>query len=91
MNSKSTKYIKGTLEREGMGEVAYFFKKAGQNIAYADYALDNTKFEKSLLKVKAIAAKLAEIRKLSSEVIVAIDEASASICNEIEEDNEDKE
>jgi hypothetical protein len=84
MNSKNPKYYKGTLEREGMGEVAYYFKKAGQNIAFATYSLDNAGFQDSSLRVKAIIDKVEEIKRLAGEVVAEIDKASIEICESAE-------
>ena len=90
MNSKNTKYIKGSLEREGLGEVAYYFKKANQNVSYATYALDNLEFSDATKTIKSVASKLEEIRRLANDVVAEIDAASAQICEEAEKKEEAK-
>jgi hypothetical protein len=90
MNSKNTKYIKGSLEREGMGEVAYFFKKANQNIAYATDALDGIEFSDAAKSVKSVASKINEIRRLANDIVAEIDAASVQIVEAIEKKEEAK-
>lgn len=90
MNSKNTKYVKGTLEREGMAEVAYFFRKANQQIAYAGYALDGIEFSDAVKSIKSVASKLEEIKKLTNDIVAEIDNASVQICEAIEKKEEAK-
>ena len=91
MSGKNVKIYRGALEKEGLSEVAYYFKKAEQNIQYAAYALDNTRFSDALLKISDINRKLAEIRRLTEEVVSGIDAASLSIYEKLQDREESEE
>ena len=64
---KNLKFFRGVLESAGLGEVAFFLKKAQQNISFAKVSLDNTDFS-SFSKLPAIQEKIARIRNLIGEV-----------------------
>ena len=83
-SGKNAIIYKGALEKEGLSEVAYYFKKAEHDIQYAIYALDGTSFTDALARTAAIKARLAALRRLSDEVAMEIDAANMSIYTQLQ-------
>lgn len=70
---KFTGIYRGSLESAGLGELAYFLKKAKSQIDNARFTLDNTDFSRSL-----------EILKNATEKISAIDRLIVDMRNDLE-------
>lgn len=79
---KNLKFYRGVLENAGLGEVAFFLKKAKQEVLYAALALEHTDFS-SLDEVTAIQAKLVRLRDLVAEVSNDIDTTEQKLASEI--------
>lgn len=78
---KNLKFSRGVLENAGLGEVAFFLKKAKQEVLYAAMALEHTDFS-SFDEVTALQAKLVRLRDLVAEVSGDIDGAAQSLATE---------
>jgi hypothetical protein len=78
---KNLKIHRGVLENAGLGEVAYFLKKAKQEVLYAAMALEHTDFS-SFDEVTALQAKLVKLRDLVAEVSGDIDRTEQAIASE---------
>ena len=85
---KNLKFYRGVLENAGLGEVAFFLKKAKQEVLYAALALEHTDFS-SYNEVIALQAKLVKLRNLVAEVSGDIDSTEQSIASEIIEREDD--
>lgn len=85
---KNLKFYRGVLENAGLGEVAFFLKKAKQEVLYAALALEHTDFT-SYNEVIALQAKLVKLRNLVAEVSGDIDRTEQSIASEIIEREDD--
>jgi hypothetical protein len=75
---KNLRFYSGVLENAGLTEVAYCLKKAKQNIAYADFAFQNTDFEESKSHIADCSRKLIELSGLIRSVQESIDQAEQS-------------
>ena len=73
-----------------MGEVAYYFKKANQNITYATYSLDGIEFSDATKSIRSVASKIEEIRRLANDIVAEIDSASAQVVEAVEKTEEAK-
>jgi hypothetical protein len=78
---KNLKFNRGALENAGLGEVAFFLKKAKQEVLYAAMALEHTDFS-SFDEVTALQAKLVKLRDLVAEVSGDIEQAGIALAHE---------
>jgi hypothetical protein len=79
---KNLKMNRGVLENAGLGEVAFFLKKAKQEVLYASMALEHTDFS-SFGELTALQAKLVKLRDLVAEVSGDIDMTGHRLASEI--------
>lgn len=79
---KNLKIYRGVLENAGLGEVAFFLKKAKQEVLYAAMALEHTDFS-SFDEVSALQAKLVKLRNLVAEVSGDIEMTEHNLASEI--------
>ena len=84
MNPRHPKVFKGVLENAGLGEVAFYLKKAKQNLAYAGYALDNTDFDEVREKSKGINRKVELLKNTILEIDEEIDNLGLELMGAIE-------
>lgn len=82
MRNKSSNLYKGVLENAGLGETAFYLKKAKTYLSYAEYALDNTDFESVVSKSKSLHQKIEGIKQL----ILELDDGIDSLGNELVEE-----
>ena len=85
---RTSKAFKGVLENAGLGEVAFYLKKAKQQLAYAEYALDNTNFSDALSRSKKIEVKIQLIRNTILELDEEIENLGLDLINELEKIDE---
>lgn len=80
---EKTIFHKGVLESAGLGEVAFFLKKAKQNILYAEMTLEHTDFS-STRELVGLHEKANRLRDLIAEMSSDIEAAGNSFVEEIE-------
>lgn len=80
--------ITGALENAGLGEFAYYMKKAGQYTAYAEFALDNTNFDALKGRPTEISEKIVKLRKMANELIFEINNLPAEASEATYENDE---
>jgi hypothetical protein len=81
---KNPKIYRGVLENAGLGEVAFFLKKAKQEILYAVMALEHTDFS-SFDEFNAIQAKIVKLRGLITEISDDMSRAEKRLMDEVVE------
>lgn len=81
---KNLKIGRGVLEHAGLGEVAFFLKKARQNILYAEMALEHTDFS-SFDELTALQANLVKLKGLIVEVSEGMDQAERNLVTAVAE------
>ena len=91
MGNKTVKIYKGVLENAGLGEVAFYLKKAKTYLSYSLYALDNTDFKDVTSKSKSINKKIELLKNTILEIDNEIDDLGLELANEVEEINEEEE
>lgn len=79
---KNLKFYRGVLESAGLGEVAFFLKKAKQDVLYAALALENTDFS-AFAEFNAIQAKLVKLRDLVAEVGGDINSTERTLASQV--------
>lgn len=79
---KNSKFHRGVLENAGLGEVAFFLKKAKQNILYAATALEHTDFS-SFDEFSALQANVVRLRDLVAEVSDGMEKAELQLVNAV--------
>ena len=79
MNSKKTVFQRGVLENAGLGEIAYFLKKAKQNIDFARFSLQNTDFSESAAVFDTVSSRATAMDTLLVEMRDEIDRVSVVI------------
>lgn len=79
---KNPNFYRGVLENAGLGEVAFFLKKAKQNILYAEMALEHTDFS-SFDELTAIQANVVRIRELIAAVSDGMEKAEGGLIAEV--------
>jgi hypothetical protein len=82
--SKNAVFCRGELESAGLAEVAYFLKKAKQNIEYARFALDSTDFSVVSDMLNPAENKIAEIAALIVSTRRSIEVAERNIAGHAE-------
>ena len=89
---KNPKFYRGVLENAGLGEVAFFLKKAKQNLLYAVVALENTDFS-SFDELSAIQAKIVKLRDFIAELSDDMEQTEQRLVAEVvrRESSEDSE
>ena len=92
-NRKSPKLYKGVLENSSLAEVAFFLKKAKQNIAYASMALEQTDFTSALEEVKGLSDKITLMTQALADVSFSINHLEGQMIREVAraESSEDEE
>lgn len=58
----------GALEAAGLGEVAYFLRKARQQIDHARFALENIDFSRSAKMLEDAGTRVDDIEKLMTDM-----------------------
>ena len=91
MATKTSKIFKGVLENAGLGEVAFYLKKAKQNLSYAEYTLSNTDFSEVASRSKTIDKKIQLLRNTILELDEEIENIGLDIVRELENINESEE
>ena len=85
MGNNKTAIFKGVLENAGLGEFAFYLKKAKTNLGYAVYALDNTDFSEVTTKSKKIEQKIQLLRQTIVEIDEEIEGLGLEIAEAVEE------
>lgn len=79
---KNLNFNRGVLENAGLGEAAFFLKKAKQNILYAAMALEHTDFS-SFDELTALQANIVKLRDLIVVVSEGMDQAERNLVAEV--------
>ena len=81
MNTKTgrekPRFYRGVLENAGLGEAAFFLKKAKQDVLYAATAIEHTDF--SAIEVAGLQGKIDGLRNLIAEVSGDIENAESGL------------
>ena len=92
ISREKTRFYRGVLENAGLGEVAFFLKKAKQNILYAEMALQHTDFS-STRHIAAMQDRIGQMRDLMAALSGDMEKTEAELISavakkEFEEDDE---
>ena len=79
---KNLNFNRGVLENAGLGEAAFFLKKAKQNILYAAMVLEHTDFS-SFDELTALQANIVKLRDLIVVVSEGMDQAERNLVAEV--------
>jgi hypothetical protein len=81
-SSKFSAFHRGALESGSLAEVAYFIKKAQQQLEHARYAMENADFSFSQEMLNPVDNKIEEIGRLIVETRRAVEVAAARMVDE---------
>lgn len=90
-SSKTTGIQRGALESAGLGEIAYFLKKARQQLEHARFTLENIDFTRSAEMVASSQSRIDAINNLMIEMRVDLEKAEQAALLQVEEAEEESE
>lgn len=79
---------KGALEAAGLGEVAYFLRKARQQLDHAKFALENIDFSRSAEMLQNAGSRVDAIEKLMLDMRDDLSKAEQAALVSVEEKEE---
>lgn len=86
---KFTDIQRGALEAAGLGEVAYFLKKARHQLDFAKFALRNIDFSRSEELIDSAQSRVDDIERIISEMNSDLQNAEQSALLAAEEREEE--
>jgi hypothetical protein len=74
-----SRFRRGDLVSSGLGEAAYYLKKAKQNLSFAIFGLENADFDEAAEVLKGEDLSVESLTKKIAEMIAAVNRAEGKL------------